>query len=109
MAMNHELVQEVTVAEVWERMKKGESLRLVDVRERDEVEELAIPGIRHIALRDLPDRYEEIDPNVETILVCRSGRRSNIACKFLMFLGYQNVKNMSGGMNHWAGDVRLIG
>lgn len=98
-------VIEVTVEEVQKRLARGENLCLIDVREEEEVEEQRIPGVRNISLRDLPDRLTEIDPNKETILVCRSGRRSRIACKFLMFQGYRNVKNLSGGMIEWQGEV----
>ena len=98
-------VIEVTSEEVQGRLARGEELCLIDVREEEEVEESCIPGVLHISLRDLPDRVAEIDPSQETILVCRSGRRSRIACKFLMFQGYQNVKNLSGGMIEWTGEV----
>lgn len=98
-------VIEVTGEEVQGRLARGEELCLIDVREEEEVEEHRIPGVRHISLHELPDRVSEIDPCQETILVCRSGRRSRIACKFLMFQGYKNVKNLSGGMIEWTGEV----
>ena len=98
-------VIEVTGEEVQMRLARGEELCLIDVREEDELDENRIPGVRHISLRDLPDRMMEIDPTRETVLVCRSGRRSRIACKFLMFQGYTNVKNLSGGMIEWSGEV----
>lgn len=91
--------------DVKERLKRGEKLTIVDVREDEEVATGKIPGAKHIRLNDLPQRYKEIDPGEETIMVCRSGNRSAVACEYLYGLGYRNVKNMMGGMNAWGGDV----
>lgn len=77
---------------------------LVDVREDDEWESGHIPGARHIPLGTLGERHRELDPNRETIVICRSGNRSGLACEFLESLGY-NVVNMQGGMSEWNGDI----
>ncbi|BCJ88278.1 rhodanese-like domain-containing protein [Effusibacillus dendaii] len=91
--------------DVKEKLKKGEKVNIIDVRENEEVAQGKIPGAKHIRLSEIPSRLHEIDPNVETIMVCRSGNRSAKACEFLMNQGYRNVKNMMGGMNAWEGDV----
>ncbi len=91
--------------DVKERLRRGESLNIVDVRETAEVQEGKIPGAKHIPLSSFAERYHEIDPHQETILVCRSGNRSHKACEFLVQKGYSNIKNMLGGMNAWDGDV----
>jgi rhodanese-related sulfurtransferase len=91
--------------DVKERLARGEKLNIIDVREDEEVATGKIPGAKHIRLAELPNRLHEIDPHVETILVCRSGNRSSKACEFLMSRGYCNVKNMLGGMSAWEGDV----
>ncbi|MFC4767204.1 rhodanese-like domain-containing protein [Effusibacillus consociatus] len=91
--------------DVKERLEKGEKLNIIDVREDQEVATGKIPGSKHIRLSEIPDRLHEIDPNVETIMVCRSGNRSGKACEYLMSRGYRNVKNMMGGMMNWEGDI----
>jgi rhodanese-related sulfurtransferase len=91
--------------DVKKRLRRGESLNIVDVRESAEVQAGKIPGAKHIPLSSFAERYREIDPHVETILVCRSGNRSHKACEFLMEMGYSNVKNMLGGMNAWYGEL----
>ncbi|WP_083955827.1 rhodanese-like domain-containing protein [Brevibacillus parabrevis] len=91
--------------DVRERLKRGEKLNIVDVREDEEVATGKIPGAKHIRLNELTDRWQEISPDEETIIVCRSGNRSDAACQFLYTVGYRNVKNMMGGMNNWEGDV----
>lgn len=91
--------------DVKERLKSGEKLTLIDVRESEEVAAGRIPGSKHISLSELQSRWQEIDPNEEAIIVCRSGNRSGMACEFLMGRGYDKVKNLMGGMNGWQGDV----
>jgi rhodanese-related sulfurtransferase len=91
--------------QVKERQEQGEKLNIIDVRENEEVAAGKIPGAVHIRLSEIPERLNEIDPNVETILVCRSGNRSAMACEYLMDQGYTKVKNLLGGMNAWDGEV----
>lgn len=84
-------------------MQSGESLNLVDVREPEENEEFNIGGIllpmnmihsmQVEAIEDLKDK--------EVILYCRSGNRSAQAALVLEMLGFQNVKNLEGGMVEW--------
>lgn len=91
--------------DVKERLERGESLNIVDVRESAEVQAGKISGAKHIPLSSFAERYQEIDPHQETILVCRSGNRSHKACEFLLQKGYSNIKNMLGGMNAWDGEI----
>jgi rhodanese-related sulfurtransferase len=88
-------------SEVKERLQRGESLFIVDVREDEEVAAGMIPGAKHIVLGELPARYGEIPRAREVILVCRSGKRSGKAYEFLESLGYNNMKSMTGGMLAW--------
>jgi len=46
-------------------------------------------------------------PGQPVILICRSGKRSDVAAKFLSArAGYQTVYNVSKGLNGWVGDGR---
>lgn len=89
--------------EVLQRMSK-ENLNIVDVRELDEWESGHIPGAKHVPLSEFGDHIDKIDATVETIIVCRSGGRSERACEYLAQSGY-NVVNMLGGMNAWRGNI----
>lgn len=92
--------------EVQERLARGEKLQIVDVRELDEVAQGMIPGAKHIALGELPNRLQEIDASAEVIFVCRSGGRSGRASDFAAGQGLTQVKNMVGGMLAWDGEVQ---
>lgn len=84
--------------------KVNEGALLVDVREKNEADELSydVPNILHIPLSAFEDRYTEVPKDREVILVCRSGGRSLKATYFLMNHGWTNVMNMQHGMIRWA-------
>jgi len=98
-------VLNIVALDVKERLLAGEKLQIIDVREAQEVATGKIPGAKHIPLGEIPNRIDEINPNIETIMVCYSGGRSAAACEYLMNQGFKHVKNMLGGMSGWQGNV----
>lgn len=98
------LVNEIcpTTTQGW--VKRG--ALLVDVRERDEVEQLAydVPHIINIPLSEFEVRYKELTMDKELVMVCRSGGRSLRAAGFLINNGYDPVKvvNMKHGIIRWV-------
>jgi adenylyltransferase/sulfurtransferase len=77
-------------------------VQLVDVREPWEYEEAHIEGCRLIPLGDLPQRYDEIDPDTPVIVYCKSGGRSGKAVAFLTERGYGKALNLAGGILAWS-------
>jgi len=77
---------------------------LVDVREKDEVAQLAydVPNIINIPLSVFEEHYTEIPKDKEVVMVCKSGGRSLRVAGFLVYHGYDNVINMKHGMIRWA-------
>jgi rhodanese-related sulfurtransferase len=77
---------------------------LVDVREKEEVAQLAydVPNIINIPLSVFEEHYTEIPKDKEVVMVCKSGGRSLRAAGFLVYHGYNNVINMKHGMIRWA-------
>ena len=96
------LVKEIcpTTTQTW--VKNG--ALLVDVREKDEVAELAydVPNIINIPLSEFEERFNEIPQDKEVVVVCRSGARRFRAAGFLVNHGYTKVVNMEHGMIRWA-------
>lgn len=73
---------------------------LLDVREPDEWAAGHAAGAVHMPLGDL--RPDDVPRDRIVVAVCRSGRRSGKAAAVLAGAGV-DVRNMSGGMNAWAG------
>jgi rhodanese-related sulfurtransferase len=93
---------DITIEELKDRMDKGEKINLIDVREEYEFDEFNI-GATLIPLGELPDRLDEIEAwkNQEILIHCRSGARSGRAKEYLESEGFNNVRNVLGGMLAW--------
>lgn len=92
---------DIEVAELKERIGKGEKLNIIDVREDWEHEEANIAGSTLIPLGDILNRLGEIEnlKGEEVIVHCKSGGRSGRAKQFLASKGFANVRNLLGGMD----------
>ena len=99
---NQTLVKEICPTTTQQWVKDG--ALLVDVRENDEVAQLAydVPSLLHIPLSEFEDRYNEIPKDKNVVMVCKSGGRSLRAAGFLVNHGYNNVVNMQHGIMRWA-------
>ena len=75
---------------------------LLDVREPDEWSAGHAPGAHHVAMMEIPARMSEVPTDVEVVVVCRSGGRSGQVVSYLMGNGWDNVRNLDGGMQSWA-------
>ena len=99
-------VPEITVQEYKERLDAGDAPFLLDVREPDEYEGANLDGVL-IPLGQLPSRLDEIASHRddEVVVHCRSGGRSAKAVELLRQNGFQNVKNLKGGLHAWSDEV----
>ncbi|PYR38700.1 MAG: molybdenum cofactor biosynthesis protein MoeB [Acidobacteria bacterium] len=96
---------ELTSVELKQRLDRGEKLTIVDVREPNELQINRIPGSVHIPLGDIPKRYNELDPDAELVMQCKSGVRSAKAAEFLRSVGFKRVLNLKGGILDWIDKV----
>jgi rhodanese-related sulfurtransferase len=80
----------------------NEPLLILDVRSPEEY-----AGDGHIAdsrLLPLPQLYRqagELPRDQAIVCVCRSGKRSQVACRQLAELGFTQLFNLAGGMIGW--------
>lgn len=96
-------MENISVTEVMARMKAGEKLHLLDIRELEENADFNIGGIVMPLEKIQNMDFDEIEDwkDEEVILYCRTGNRSSQACLFLEMTGFTNVKNLAGGMVEW--------
>jgi molybdopterin/thiamine biosynthesis adenylyltransferase/rhodanese-related sulfurtransferase len=96
-------VRQVSLEDLHARREAGESLVIVDVREKDEWRQGHLIGAVHVprgflemqAGSKLPDRGAKI------VTICAGGIRSAFAAKALQDLGYTNVESANPGFNDW--------
>ncbi len=85
------------------------SYQLVDVRTPEEYREHHLPGSKLVPLNSLMQGGEaELDPELPTIVYCRSGGRSRAAAQFLSDRGFKEVYDISSNISSWLG-IRLDG
>ena len=99
-------MEEITPAELKQRLDKGDDIQIVDVREDNEVAIGRIPNSIHIPLGQILGRMNEIDPNRETVVHCKMGGRSARAIDALKQSGFQGkLMNLKGGILRWSDEV----
>lgn len=91
----------INVDQLREQMKADSSLVILDVRNEKELTDTLghIEGVVNIPVQVLSSRLHELDKykNDEIAVICRSGRRSEIATKLLLKNGFK-AENVLGGM-----------
>ena len=102
-AVNH--ATEITSVELKQRMDRGDTLKIVDVREPNEYQINRIPGSELIPLGDVPNRYAELNKTDEIVVHCKMGGRSAKAADFLRSVGFTRVLNLKGGILDWVEKV----
>ena len=86
------------------RLMNDDNVVLLDVRESSEYSSGHIRDSIHIPIASLNKRVGELEKhkNKQILAYCRSGSRSNTACRSLSKLGFENVSNMAGGIMSWS-------
>lgn len=87
------------------RRAANPELVLLDVREHAEREISVLPNDVHIPMGEIVQRYSELNPEAETIVYCRSGRRSADVAEYLQRVGFTRVANLESGINGYADRV----
>lgn len=96
-------MEDINVAELKAKITAAEAINVVDVRETWEHEEQNIGG-SNIPLGALPHRLEELQhlKDSELIVYCRTGNRSGQAQRFLQQQGFNQVRNLLGGIEEYT-------
>lgn len=96
-------IEETTPETVHERLERGDEVRVLDVREQEEVATGVIPGAAHLGRAHFESRVEDVIPDKDApvIVYCGSGVRSVFAAKTMKDFGYSHVESMAGGITRW--------
>jgi len=100
-----ELVPEITVKELENKIKNNERITIIDVREPHEYEICNIKEAKLIPLNDLPNKVNELDSSQEIILHCHTGMRSAQATSLLRNIGFTKASNLKGGIEAWSIEI----
>ena len=99
-------MHEITATELKERLDAGEDIQLIDVRQPDEYAFAKIEGAKLIPLGEIMQRMDEIDPEKNTVVMCKMGGRSSRAIEAMTRAGFiGRLVNLHGGITAWSNEV----
>jgi rhodanese-related sulfurtransferase len=93
---------DLTAQELHNKLKSGDNVILLDVRESWEHEDFNIGG-QLLPVGTLMNSFWELEDHKddEIVVYCRSGARSGMAQALLQAQGFSKVRNLTGGMLAW--------
>ena len=98
------MIFETTVEDLSARLRRGDHVWVLDVREPHEVDICRIAGSTVIPLNQLPNRLAEIPqgPDAPDVVIhCKMGGRSAKATNLLRDRGFTRIQNLKGGILAW--------
>jgi rhodanese-related sulfurtransferase len=98
---------QISPEELKQRLQEADPPKLLDVRQPEEHEFVALPNSTLISLGQLYERAGEIEAwkEKEIVVYCHHGIRSLHAIAQLRSLGFNQLRNLAGGIDAWAGTV----
>ena len=100
---HEEPIEGIEPEELARRIANDEKLTIIDVREPHERAIQRFPGTLAIPIGQLARRQKELDPEIDTIFVCKEGKRSILAIRTLREAGYTGpMYNLKGGLEKAA-------
>ena len=92
----------ITPQDLKARLDRNERPLLLDVRQDWETRLCRLENSVHIPIEEIEVRTDELNPEDEIVVCCHQGVRSAAVVEYLRSLGFKNVKNLVGGLDHWA-------
>ena len=98
---------QISPAELADALSKPQPPHLLDVREQEEHELVALPGSVLIPLGEIGARSDEIADwqDEELVVYCHHGIRSLNAIAQLRHFGFSKLRNLAGGIDRWTTEV----
>ncbi len=98
-------VPALTPSDLAARLKRGDDLDLIDVREPHEWDICRIEGARLAPLSSFAESLRTLDSARDVVLYCKSGMRSAKAARQLQTAGFKRVWNLAGGILRWSEEI----
>ncbi len=98
-------IQQISALELAERLRRGDDIDVIDVREPYEWEIAHIEGARLLPFANVPAALDTIDTARDVVVLCKTGGRSAAAVSHLQSVGYRKVWNLRGGIDAWSQEV----
>ena len=101
----NDIPKEISASQLFEIIKKGNIIRILDVREPIEWDICHLENAENIPMNLIHECIYKISKETPTVVVCHHGVRSRNVIHYLEEKGYQNLINLKGGIHSWAQDI----
>lgn len=91
-------VRQLTPQKFCEMQTGGCEMAVIDVRMPHEYKKSHVPGALNIPVPELREYPGQLDPGMQVVLICSSGRRSSLGVSLLKRHGFKNIFNLAGGI-----------
>jgi rhodanese-related sulfurtransferase len=94
---------EISADELWELLRAGEPIRIVDIRSPGQFRRGHIPKSENVPFAKLTERIEEFDGDERIVTVCPHGQSSVQAARLIgSFEGFDGrVESLETGIEGW--------
>lgn len=96
---------DIDVTRLKEMRDEGATFFLLDVRTPMEHGIARIEGATLIPLQELPQRIAELPREGPIVVHCHHGGRSAQAVEYLRRLGFEETRNLDGGIDAWSLEI----
>ncbi len=93
---------EIDVEELDARLKSGEAVQVVDVREPWELDVARLADTIDIPMSTLPKGLCNLDQEKPLAVICHHGGRSLQVARWLRQQGYARAQSVRGGLDVWS-------
>lgn len=97
-------VQNISPEHTKELMDKSKDVFVLDVRTKEEYDEVHLKGACLIPIQELEQNLGKIPKDKKVIVHCASGKRSARACEMLKDKGLKELYNLEGGIRQWQAE-----
>lgn len=96
---------DIDVTDLKEMLDAGTPVTVLDVRTPMESDLARIDGAVLIPMQELPNRLDELPREGLIVAHCHHGGRSARAVAFLRSQGFDNTRNLAGGIDAWSTEI----
>ena len=91
----------ITPRELFAAMQKGTEPLIVDVRSRDEYDDLRLGEVGNIPVTEGERFGKSLAKDAPVLMVCNSAYRSSLAVGIAERQGFQDIASLDGGLDAW--------
>ena len=103
-------VEYISTAELAQLISTDQNIQILDTRKKEEFEVSHLENAIHVGYKnfEIEQYHDQLNKNQPVIVYCSIGVRSEEIGEKLKTAGFENVKNLRGGLFKWFNEDRQI-